>query len=178
MSNSGVEWFDQHVGDPIEIHEPSADWAEIGSGWEVRLAGLLSPLRVQVDHVGSTSVPGLAAKPIIDLQVQVPDLADESAYVPALEELGMVLRARGADFRFFRFPKGHLRNVHVHVCGLGSTWAAEHLAFRDALRQDAALAREYERLKKNLAETVGDRAAYNLGKEPFILGVVASHTRA
>ena len=176
VSSSDVEWFDQHVGDPIEIHEPRAEWAAIGARWEVRLADLLSPLRVEVDHVGSTAVPGLAAKPIIDLQVQVPDLADESAYVPAFEELGMVLRARGADFRFFRYPKGQVRNVHVHVCGFGSRWAAEHIAFRDALRQDVTLAREYEQLKLNLAEAVADRAAYNLGKEPFIRGVVARLT--
>lgn len=173
MSAADVEWFDQPIGEPVEIHDASGEWAARGRAWETRLADALAPLRVQIDHVGSTSVPGLAAKPVIDLQVQVPGLADECAYVPALQALGLVLRARGGDFRFLRPPAGAARDVHVHVCETGSDWAVEHLAFRDALRADAALAREYEQLKRRLAATVGGRADYNRGKEAFILGVVA-----
>ncbi|WP_421074438.1 MULTISPECIES: GrpB family protein [unclassified Microbacterium] len=175
MSEADVEWFDQPIGEAVEIHDPSDEWAAIGHDWEERLTEALSPLPVRVDHVGSTSVPGLAAKPVIDLQVQVPDLADERAYVPALEGLGMVLRARGSDFRFLRPPAGRARDVHIHVCEAGSAWATEHLAFRDALRGDVALAREYERLKRRLAETVVERADYNVGKESFILEVVARY---
>jgi GrpB-like predicted nucleotidyltransferase (UPF0157 family) len=175
MSEADVEWFDQPIGEAVEVHDPSGEWAAIGHGWEERLRRALSPVPVLVDHVGSTSVPGLAAKPVIDMQVQVPDLADERAYVPALESLGTVLRARGADFRFFRPPAGRPRNVHIHVCEAGSAWAEEHLAFRDALRGDAFLAREYEGLKRRLAETVVERADYNAGKESFILAVVARH---
>lgn len=170
---SNVEWFGQPIGDDVEIHDPSEEWAALGRTWEVRLREALSPLPVRVDHIGSTSVPGLAAKPVIDMQIQVPDLADERAYVAALEDLGMVLRARGADFRFLRPPPGHPRNVHIHVCEVGSAWASEHLAFRDALRQDASLAREYEGLKRHLAATIVERAHYNIGKELFILDVVA-----
>ncbi len=175
VSEADVEWFDQPIGEAVEIHDPSDEWAAIGHDWEERLTEALSPLPVRVDHVGSTSVPGLAAKPVIDLQVQVPDLADERAYVPALEGLGMVLRARGSDFRFLRPPAGRARDVHIHVCEAGSAWATEHLAFRDALRGDVALAREYERLKRRLAETVVERADYNVGKESFILEVVARY---
>lgn len=175
MSEADVEWFDQPIGEAVEIHDPFGEWAAIGRSWEERLGQALSPLPVRVDHVGSTSVPGLAAKPVIDVQVQVPDLADERAYVPALEGLGMVLRARGADFRFLRPPAGRARNVHIHVCEAGSAWAEGHLAFRDALRGDVSLAREYEGLKRHLAETVVERADYNLGKESFILEVVARH---
>lgn len=173
MSEADVEWFDQPIGEAVEIHDSSGEWAVIGRSWKDRLREALSPLSVQVDHVGSTSVPGLAAKPVIDMQVQVPDLTDERAYVPALEGLGMVLRARGADFRFLRPPAGRSRNVHIHVCETGSAWAKEHLAFRDALRADVSLAQEYEGLKRRLADTVAERANYNLGKEPFILEAVA-----
>lgn len=175
MSEADVEWFDQPIGEAVEIHDPSDEWAAIGHCWEERLRETLSPLPVRVDHVGSTSVPGLAAKPVIDMQVQVPNLTDERAYVPALEGLGMVLRARGSDFRFLRPPAGRARNVHIHVCEVGSAWAEEHLAFRDALRGDVSLAREYEGLKRRLAETVVERADYNLGKESFIREVVARH---
>ncbi|MFJ4044593.1 GrpB family protein [Microbacterium sp. NPDC089987] len=175
MSEADVEWFDQPIGEAVEVHDPSGEWAAIGRSWEDRLGQALSPLPVRVDHVGSTSVPGLAAKPVIDMQVQVPDLADEGAYVPALEGLGMVLRARGADFRFLRPPAGRARKVHIHVCEAGSAWAEEHLAFRDALRGDVFLAREYEGLKRRLAEIVVERADYNAGKASFILEVVARH---
>lgn len=176
MSEANVEWFDEPIGEAVEIHDASDHWAALGRRWEERLNDALSPLEARVDHVGSTSVPGLAAKPVIDIQVQVPDLTDELAYVPALESLGMVLRARGADFRFLRPPAGRARDVHIHVCEVGSVWSVEHLAFRDALRADARLAREYEALKRHLAATVAERADYNLGKESFILQVVARRT--
>lgn len=175
MNEAHVEWFDQPIGEPVEIESPSEEWAATGRRWEERLVEALSPLPVRVDHIGSTSVPGLAAKPVIDLQIQVADLADEDAYVPALERMGMILRARGSDFRFLRPPAGNERNVHIHVCEAGSAWARDHLAFRDALRKDADLAGEYKRLKWRLAATAATRAEYNRGKEPFILEVVARY---
>ncbi|WP_241160992.1 GrpB family protein [Plantibacter sp. PA-3-X8] len=135
MDDVDVEWFDQPIEEAVEIHDASDDWADMGRHWEDLLKDSLHPLPAHVDHVGSTAVPGLAAKPVIDMQIQVPDIEDEPAYLPALEELGMVLRARGANFRFLRPPAGRPRNVHIHVCGMGSVWAAEHLAFRDALRE-------------------------------------------
>ncbi|MDA4892340.1 MULTISPECIES: GrpB family protein [Microbacterium] len=176
MENANVEWFGQPIGDAVEIYDASVEWAEVGRRWERLLSDALAPLPTRVDHVGSTSVPGLAAKPVIDLQVQVPDLADEAAYALPLESLGMVLRARGEEFRFFRPPAGRVRDAHVHVCTRDSTWALDHLAFRDALRLDATLARRYERLKRRLAETGSTRADYNRGKEAFILDVIARRT--
>lgn len=175
MDDVDVGWFDQPIEEAVEIHDASDDWADMGSHWEDLLKDSLHPLPAHVDHVGSTAVPGLAAKPVIDMQIQVPDIEDEPAYLPALEELGMVLRARGANFRFLRPPAGRPRNVHIHVCGMGSVWAAEHLAFRDALRGNPGLAREYERIKRGLATTVSERADYNRGKESFIREVVARH---
>ena len=173
MPTEDVEWFDQPIGEPVEIHDASERWAALGRRWEQRLSAALAPLPVQVDHVGSTSVPGLAAKPVIDMQIQVPSLADEDAYFPALQDLGLVLRARGVDFRFLRPPAGQVRDVHVHVCETGSRWASDHLAFRDALRADPSTARAYEQMKRRLADTVGERAEYNRGKQEFILDVVA-----
>lgn len=178
MSDPDVEWFDQPIGEAIEIQSWSDEWPEIGRLWEKRLTEVLSPLPVRVDHVGSTAVPGLAAKPVIDIQVQVPDLSDESSYALALESVGTVLRARGAAFRFFRPPAGRVREVHIHVCEVNSAWARDHLAFRDALRGDSTLARDYERLKRHLAATVTERADYNAGKESFILAAVEKSTAA
>ncbi len=173
MPTEDVEWFDQPIGEPVEIHDASEGWAALGQQWERRLSAALAPLPVRVDHVGSTSVPGLSAKPVVDMQIQVPSLADEDAYLPALHGLGLVLRARGTDFRFLRPPAGRPRDVHIHVCETGSRWASDHLAFRDALRADPSLAAEYERRKRSLAAAVVERAEYNRGKEGFILDVVA-----
>ncbi|WP_300268759.1 GrpB family protein [Microbacterium sp.] len=176
-STPDVEWFDQPIGEDVEIHTASDEWADLGRLWVKRLTDAFAPLPTCIDHVGSTAVPGLAAKPVIDIQVQVPDLTDETSYLPALEELGLVLRARGADFRFLRPPAGRTRDVHVHVCEIDSTWAAEHLAFRDALREHDSLAEEYEALKRHLAATVTERADYNRGKESFIRDVIARHAQ-
>jgi GrpB-like predicted nucleotidyltransferase (UPF0157 family) len=176
MGDADVEWFSLPIDEAVVISDASERWAELGRQWEARLRHALSPLPTQVDHVGSTAVPGLAAKPVIDMQVQVPDLDDESAYLPALMDLGMALRARGTDFRFLRPPAGGPQQIHVHVCGTDSAWATEHLAFRDALRADPVLAEEYEGIKRGLAMTIVERADYNRGKESFIREVVSRRT--
>lgn len=106
-----------------------------------------------LEHIGSTAVPGLIAKPALDLQIAVPDISKEAAYRRGLETLGLVLWQRETDHRFFRPPAGELRTVHVHVCEVGSTWEREHLVFRDRLRADASLARAYADLKLGLARS-------------------------
>jgi GrpB-like predicted nucleotidyltransferase (UPF0157 family) len=102
--------------------------------WIERLHKALAPLEVRIEHDGSTAVPGLSAKPVIDLQVSVPSIADKNGYRPALESLGLVLRARAPDDRFFRPTASAPRTVHVHVCERGSAWERDHILFRDLLR--------------------------------------------
>lgn len=127
-----------------------------------------------MEHVGSTSIAGLIAKPILDLQISVPDIADESAYRPGLESLGLVLRQRESDHRFFRPPAGAPRLVHVHVCEKDSVWEHDVLRFRDRLRADPMLAADYATLKLSLADRFrNDRLAYNSGKSQFISYVIA-----
>jgi GrpB-like predicted nucleotidyltransferase (UPF0157 family) len=127
------------------------------------------------EHIGSTAVPGLVAKPVIDLQVAVPDVTDEGTYRTPLESLGLILRAREPGHRFFRPAAGRPRVVHVHVCAQGSTWERDHLLFRDQLRARADVAAAYAELKTRLAAEVGsDRAAYTAGKSSFIKQVVES----
>ena len=133
----------------------------------------LKPTLVIVEHVGSTSVPHLTAKPVIDLQVAVPEVRDEATYRPALESLGLVLRQREPDQRFFRPPAGQPRIVHVHVCEQGSEWEREHIAFRDALRDDPGLVSDYSNLKRRLAIAFrDDRLGYNDRKSAFIRSVI------
>jgi GrpB-like predicted nucleotidyltransferase (UPF0157 family) len=164
-----IEWFDRPKGDAPVLEEPDAAWSRQAGEWIRRLSAALAPLDVRVEHVGSTAIPGLAAKPVIDLQVAVPVIDDEHAYRPTLEGLGLILRAREPGHRFFRPPGNRPRTIHVHVCQQGSTWEREHLLFRDFLKAHPARAERYAALKRELATTVGgDRIAYSEGKRPFI----------
>ena len=161
------------AGEPVQLHEHSAAWAPLAERWMSDLRRALRPLAPRVEHIGSTAVPGMAAKPVVDLQVSVDDVDDEAAYRPALESLGLVLRAREPGHRFFRPPAGQPRAVHVHVCTRGSGWEQDTLTFRDVLRRRPEVAAAYAELKRRLAaEHATDRAAYTDGKTAFVRSVV------
>jgi GrpB-like predicted nucleotidyltransferase (UPF0157 family) len=111
------------------------------------IAVALGHLQHRTAHVGSTSVPGLTAKPIIDIQVAVPDPEDESTYLPNFESAGYSLRVREPGHRLVRRPG----EVHVHVCAIGSDWERRHLLFRDWLRKSPGDRRLYGQTKATLA---------------------------
>ena len=116
-----------------------------------RIADALGAVALGIDHIGSTAVPGLAAKPVVDMLLVVRDSADEDAYLPAMERAGYVLRVREPDFeehRMFRTPE---RDVHVHVLSAGSPEIERYLRFRDALRGAPFLRARYQALKQALA---------------------------
>jgi GrpB-like predicted nucleotidyltransferase (UPF0157 family) len=164
--------------DPIEVVEYDPRWPERFAEWERAIRAALGRTAVRIDHVGSTSVPGLAAKPVIDIQVSVRDLADEDAYVPALEQLGLRLRSRDEFHRYFRPPAARPRDVHVHVCESGSEWEGEHLRFRDHLRRDPGARDAYARVKRQAAKDwADDRMAYTDAKSDVILGILAEADR-
>jgi GrpB-like predicted nucleotidyltransferase (UPF0157 family) len=93
---------------------------------------------LRIEHAGSTSVPGLVAKPIIDMLLVVADSAEEAAYVPALEAAGNVLRIREPDWYEHRMFKGADAEIHLHVFTRGCPEIERMLMFRDRLRRDAA----------------------------------------
>jgi GrpB-like predicted nucleotidyltransferase (UPF0157 family) len=168
------EWFDKPGGGPVELREADPLWPVAAAEWAKRIRTAIAPTVARVEHVGSTSVSGLIAKPVLDLQIAVPDIDDEITYRPGLESLGLVLRQREPDHRFFRPPAGEARTVHVHVCEEGSVWERDNLRFRDRLRDDPILAAEYAALKLSLADRFGhDRLSYNNGKTQFIADVIA-----
>jgi GrpB-like predicted nucleotidyltransferase (UPF0157 family) len=101
----------------------------------------------RVDHIGSTAVPGLAAKPIIDVQVSVADVEDEPAYLQPLVTVGYRLRVREPGHRMLRTPEV---DVHIHICDAGSDWERRHLLLRDWLRQSAGDREAYAALKTEL----------------------------
>ena len=134
------------------------------------LAAALGTLEVVIEHMGSTAVPGLAAKPVIDVMVGVPDVEDESSYVAGIERCGVSLRSSDAGHRYFRPLSPLPRTVQVHVVDAGSEWHRRHVLFRDYLRAHPDAVAAYGDLKKALARAYRtDRLAYNAAKTDFIL---------
>ena len=130
---------------------------------------LVGAVARRVDHVGSTAVPGLAAKPIVDIDLSVPDVDDEPSYLPALERAGYLLRVREPGHRLVRTAE---RDVHVHVCPAGSDWERRHLLFRDRLRADRRDRAAYAALKLDLAgREWADMNAYADAKGPLIADI-------
>lgn len=171
----GMELFGHPGGDPVEVVPYDAGWPERFQDWKLRIGAVVDP-PATIHHVGSTSVAGLAAKPVIDVLVVVTDIDNESTYLPGLVSLGLPLRSREPDHRYFRPEKGKPRIVQVHVSG--AAWAREHLLFRDYLRTHAKAADAYATLKRDLADTYrDDRLAYNEGKTGFILDTLEAAER-
>ena len=140
------------------------------------MGAVLEDVAVRLDHVGSTAVPGLAAKPIVDLQVSVAALQPQSSYVEPLEALGylFVPFATSPEYLFFGRPSERPRTHHLHVCVAGSFEEHRHLAFRDLLRADPAAAARYEAVKRESARLhPEDRVAYMAGKEGVIREIEA-----
>jgi GrpB-like predicted nucleotidyltransferase (UPF0157 family) len=176
----GRRWSNA-AADAVALAPPDPSWPA-GFAAEARaIRAALGPAgdALHVAHVGSTAVPGLAAKPVLDLLVVPPDGAWPAALlVDALAGLGYVHWADNPDPAHLFFVKGMPpfgagRTHHVHV----RPWAhaCPVLAFRDALRADAALAREYEALKRRLAALhPTDREAYTRGKDAFVARVLAA----
>jgi GrpB-like predicted nucleotidyltransferase (UPF0157 family) len=145
-----------------------------------RLRAALGELALRIDHNGSTAVPGLDAKPVIDIQISVAGLKPLSAYGERLESAGYVHVPHADDefCPFFHRPAEWPHSHHVHLVIQGGPEEQRTLAFRDYLRDHPGTAREYEQLKRHLAvQHVGDdarsREAYSTGKSDFVERIVA-----
>lgn len=122
-----------------------------------------------IEHVGSTSVPGLAAKPIIDILVVVDDASNESAYLSALAEAGYVLRVREPGWHQHRMFRTTALDVHIHIFSLGSVEVTRQIAFRDRLRTSVGDRLLYESVKRRLAkEDLPDMDAYAQAKSQVV----------
>ncbi|HVD52833.1 MAG TPA: GrpB family protein [Propionibacteriaceae bacterium] len=136
---------------PIKLAEYDPAWVEQFAREEIRIRTALGSRAVGVHHVGSTSVPGLAAKPVVDIVLLVGDSADESAYVPQLEAAGYVLQLREPEWWEHRLLKDHNPDVQIHVFTVGSSEVERMLLFRDRLRSHIEERDLYERTKRELA---------------------------
>lgn len=137
---------------PIDLHEYRAEWPRLFLREAQRVRVILGALVLQLEHVGSTSVPGLAAKPIIDMILAVADSADERAYVPAMESAGYMLQIREPEWFQHRLFKGPDTNINLHVYTFGCPEIDKMLMFRDWLRTNDADRELYERTKRKLAQ--------------------------
>jgi GrpB-like predicted nucleotidyltransferase (UPF0157 family) len=130
-------------------HDP--EWPRIFRREADRLRAVLGQGALRVEHTGSTSVPGLAAKPIIDMLLVVADSGDEAAYLPAMEAAGYVLRIREPDWYEHRMFKGPDTNINLHVLSKDCPEIERILIFRDRLRSDRGDRQLYEDTKRELA---------------------------
>ena len=156
---------------PIVIADYDPKWPEKFETEARRLRQALRDLALRIDHVGSTSVPGLAAKPVIDIQIAVAELEPVAAYRLPLESIGYTYATR--PFPFFHRPSGWPHTHHVHVREAGGHDERRTVAFRDWLRKHPADRKAYEALKRELAgdadsNTVEGRFRYSEAKTEFI----------
>ena len=130
----------------------------------------------RIEHIGSTSVPGLAAKPVVDIMVTVDDPDDEASFASHMEAAGYVLRVREPGHRMFRTPG---RDVHVHFWRAGGDNERRDLLFRDRLRADRADREEYERVKRSLATgRWPDTNYYARAKTSIVMSIIERAERS
>jgi GrpB-like predicted nucleotidyltransferase (UPF0157 family) len=155
------------------------EWPRLFVEEAARIRSALDPLPIALEHTGSTSVPGLAAKPVLDILAGVPEGAPVAPYIAGLVGAGYVHRGeQGIPGREF-FRRGEPRAYHVHLARVGDPFWREHLTFRDHLRAHDDLRDEYARLKHALAARFPyDRPAYIEHKAPFIRHVLELAARA
>lgn len=161
------------IGEPepgiVRIAEYDEAWLLRFEAERERISAALGDSALRIEHIGSTAVPGLAAKPIVDVLVAVQAVDDETRYRLQLEASGYVLRVREPGHRMFRTVA---KDVHVHLWDSPAE-IERHLRFRDRLVRDEADRRLYERTKRELAKRVWpDRDAYARAKDDVIAAIM------
>jgi len=155
----------------MQLHSYDARWVDIYLDHRRRIAEALPTAPLGIEHIGSTSVPGLAAKPIIDILVTVDDITAEEDYLDALVAAGYELRVREPGHRLVRTPA---RDAHVHLFERNHPAVGEYLLFRDHLRTDATDRALYETTKRTLlARRWDDMNDYADAKTEVILAIKA-----
>ena len=168
--------------DKVTPHNAPTTLADYDPGWPVlfareaaRIRAALGARAVQIEHVGSTSVSGLAAKPIIDILLAVPDSSDEQAYVPVLERAGYVLRAREPGWFEHRMFKGPDTDINLHVFTAGAAEIDRMLLFRDWLRANGADRDTYLQVKRNLAKRTWRHVQHYADAKTAIVEQIIAH---
>jgi GrpB-like predicted nucleotidyltransferase (UPF0157 family) len=166
------------VDGPVRLADPDPRWPAQYAREEERIRSAVGARAVQVEHVGSTSVPGLAAKPAIDIVMCVPDSADEAEYVPDLEAAGYTLQFREPEWYEHRFLRDRDPDVQVHVFTVGSPEVARMLLFRDRLRARSDERELYQRTKRELAAQRWDYVQDYADAKSAVIEEIISRARA
>lgn len=155
----------------LSLYDPN--WSLLFLAEKEQLFAILNNYILDVQHIGSTSIPGLPAKPILDIGVAVTNFEEATRCIPLLEQLNYTYKGENGIPRRHYFVKGDPRTHHLHMLEIASEEWKHHLLFRDYLRANPASAHEYARLKQTLAmQFANDREAYQNGKEDFIQAVL------
>lgn len=158
--------------EPVKIVEYDAAWPAQYQAERAAILEAIGPLVVSIEHIGSTAVAGLAAKPILDILVGVADLRLVSQTLQPLANLGYEYRGESGIPGRHYFRKGSPQTHHLHMVQVGGAFWERHLMFRDYLRSHPAAAQDYASLKKALATRHGsDREAYTEAKTDFVRGI-------
>jgi GrpB-like predicted nucleotidyltransferase (UPF0157 family) len=163
---------------PITLAEYDPRWPALFDREAARIRAILGGTAVLVEHVGSTSVPGLAAKPIIDILLAVPDSADEQTYAPALQAAGYVLCIREPDWFEHRLFKGPDTNINLHVFTAGAAEIDQMLLFRDWLRANDADRDAYLQVKRDLARRTWRHVQHYADSKTAIVQQILVRARA
>jgi GrpB-like predicted nucleotidyltransferase (UPF0157 family) len=157
----------------IEPYRPT--WPATFEVHRRRIADALGTAAGRVDHIGSTAVPGLVAKPIIDIQVSVPDVEDEAPYLPVLVAAGYHLWVGERSHRMFRTPE---LDVHIHVCTAGSDWERRDLLLRHCLRESAEDRDAYAALKLELQTQDWETMNHYADAKTALISEITTHAEA
>ena len=141
----------ERLDGPVILEKYNPAWPAKYAREADRIRAALRDRAIRIEHIGSTAVPGLIAKPIIDILLVVDDSANEASYVPALEAAGFLLRIREPDWYEHRLFKSQDASINLHVFTIGSKEIERILIFRDWLRINEADRNLYARTKKSLA---------------------------
>src|SRR5436190_8221091 len=166
------------MSSPVRVLPYDALWPREYEAEAARIATACDDLPIRLEHIGSTSVPGMSAKPIIDILAGCSANANRAPYVSALRRIGYIHRGNNGIPGRSYFVRGSPRSHHIHLVNWSGALWRDHLAFRDYLRSHADVAREYDELKRQLAiNFADDRRAFSEAKGPFIRAVLRDARR-
>jgi GrpB-like predicted nucleotidyltransferase (UPF0157 family) len=158
----------------VRLLSHNEEWHRLFEEEKEQIIASVGDRTLRIEHIGSTSICGISAKPILDIMIGVPSFKPKLTFTNAIEFLDYEYKGEnGVPERHF-FGKGTPRTVHLNVVCFGGNFWLSHIAFRDYLRQNPGAAHEYEQLKRSLAERFAkDRESYTNGKLQFVEKILA-----
>ena len=165
-------WDDIH--EPVKLSDYQCEWPDMFAAERARILEALHGMPAEIEHIGSTAIPGMIAKSVLDMLLIIDDLRAARQYIKPLRELGYAFIDYPQNTTRLFFRKGKPRSHHIHIVEKGSPAAQDHLHFRDALLHDARLREEYLRLKQEaIREHQFRRALYGERKTALIRKALA-----